>query len=379
MEASKRVLFGVHWVDELGDIRVTSSVPVLSGYHDRQRAVQTPGGTGGSYLWPLLGGDSWLSYLGITNQMGDFVGQKISLCYGRVVTAAVPRGWSAHAAKMQAQQPLWSRIRYKLREPFAEFVGVFILVLFGDGSVAQVILSDRKKGDYQSINWGWGLGVMLGVYCSGISGAHLNPAVTLANCIFRKFPWRKFPVYVIAQMLGGFLAAGIVYGNYRSAIDVSKEALVSVLWASKRPPRASSVPIVAPFVGCTLGGFLYDVLLYTGESPINTPWMGFDRLLRPTPEHLSSSITYDHREWKAGLPVRSAILKPLAGRLVVGWVTTNESRLLGFMGIVPAWFQYLPLPLRPKWVLVINEYRRQYWEELAEGGDEGDGGRERRK
>ncbi|EER38709.1 conserved hypothetical protein [Histoplasma capsulatum H143] len=57
---------------------------------------------------------------------------------------------------MQAQQPLWSRIRYKLREPFAEFVGVFILVLFGDGSVAQVILSNRKNGDYQSINWGWG-------------------------------------------------------------------------------------------------------------------------------------------------------------------------------------------------------------------------------
>lgn len=57
---------------------------------------------------------------------------------------------------MEAEQPLWYRIRYKLREPFAEFVGVFILVLFGDGSIAQVILSNRKNGDYQSINWGWG-------------------------------------------------------------------------------------------------------------------------------------------------------------------------------------------------------------------------------
>lgn len=85
----------------LADIRVTSSVPVLSGYHDRQRAVQTPGGTGGSYLWPLPGGDSWLSYLGITSQMGDFVGQKISLCYGRVVTAAVPRGWSVRFTRIK--------------------------------------------------------------------------------------------------------------------------------------------------------------------------------------------------------------------------------------------------------------------------------------
>ena len=61
---------------------------------------------------------------------------------------------------------------------------------------------------------------MLGVYVSGISGSHLNPAVTFANCIFRKFPWRKFPGYVLAQMLGAFCASGVVYANYKSAIDV---------------------------------------------------------------------------------------------------------------------------------------------------------------
>jgi aquaglyceroporin related protein len=60
---------------------------------------------------------------------------------------------------------------------------------------------------------------MLGVYASGISGAHINPAVTFANCVFRKFPWRKFPVYAIAQILGAMCGAAIVYGNYRSAID----------------------------------------------------------------------------------------------------------------------------------------------------------------
>ena len=45
--------------------------------------------------------------------------------------------------------------------------------MFGDGVVAQVVLSNNEKGDYQSISWGWGLGVMLGVYTAGISGAHL--------------------------------------------------------------------------------------------------------------------------------------------------------------------------------------------------------------
>lgn len=61
---------------------------------------------------------------------------------------------------------------------------------------------------------------MLGVYSSGISGAHINPAVTFANCVFRKFPWRKFFPYMIAQVLGAMCASAIVYGNYKSAIDV---------------------------------------------------------------------------------------------------------------------------------------------------------------
>ena len=51
---------------------------------------------------------------------------------------------------------LWSRIRRTLRDPFSEFFGVFILILFGDGVVAQVVLSGGTKGDYQSISWGWG-------------------------------------------------------------------------------------------------------------------------------------------------------------------------------------------------------------------------------
>lgn len=54
------------------------------------------------------------------------------------------------------RQLLWSRIRHHCREPFAEFFGTMIMILFGDGVVAQVILSNGQKGDYQSISWGWG-------------------------------------------------------------------------------------------------------------------------------------------------------------------------------------------------------------------------------
>ena len=65
----------------------------------------------------------------------------------------------------------------------------------------------------------WGLGVMLGLYVAGDSGAYLNPAITFCNCLYRQLPWRRFPVYFLAQMLGGFVGSGIVYANYISAID----------------------------------------------------------------------------------------------------------------------------------------------------------------
>lgn len=87
----------------------------------------------------------------------------------------------------------------------------------GDGGELSffILLSLRSDGTDLSSS----LGVMLGVYCSGYSGGHINPAVTFANCVFRKFPWKKFPIYTVAQVLGAMCASAVVYGNYISAID----------------------------------------------------------------------------------------------------------------------------------------------------------------
>lgn len=63
------------------------------------------------------------------------------------------------------------------------------------------------------------IGVMLGVYVAGDSGAYLNPAITFTNCLLRKLPWRRFPVYFLAQFLGGLVAAGIIYANYVNDIN----------------------------------------------------------------------------------------------------------------------------------------------------------------
>eukprot|EP00405_Crypthecodinium_cohnii_P035414 CAMPEP_0206531678 /NCGR_PEP_ID=MMETSP0325_2-20121206/3899_1 /ASSEMBLY_ACC=CAM_ASM_000347 /TAXON_ID=2866 /ORGANISM="Crypthecodinium cohnii, Strain Seligo" /LENGTH=146 /DNA_ID=CAMNT_0054027949 /DNA_START=349 /DNA_END=786 /DNA_ORIENTATION=+ len=97
-----------------------------------------------------------------------------------------------------------------LRECMAEFLGTFVLVLFGDGVVAQVVLGNGDGGSYLSINLCWGLGVVFGIHAAGgVSGAHLNPAVTTTLAVFRRIPFRKVPGYVCSQVLGAF-AAGLV-------------------------------------------------------------------------------------------------------------------------------------------------------------------------
>src|ERR671911_2259989 len=104
------------------------------------------------------------------------------------------------------------------REAAAEFFGTFILIAFGVGVVAQTVLSRGANGSFLAINIGWGLAVMLGVYAAGgVSGAHLNPAVTLALAVTRGFPWAKVPAYVVAQIAGAFAAAALVYVTYAEA------------------------------------------------------------------------------------------------------------------------------------------------------------------
>src|SRR2546421_985321 len=100
-----------------------------------------------------------------------------------------------------------------LGEMAAEFAGTMILILFGVGVVAQVVAAG--VGNHDSIAWAWGLGVTLGVYTAArVSGAHLNPAVTVALAVFKGFSWRKVLPYSLAQTLGAFVAALILRWNY---------------------------------------------------------------------------------------------------------------------------------------------------------------------
>ena len=110
-------------------------------------------------------------------------------------------------------------------EAIGEFLGTMVLVLFGDGCVASFLLFTNLNGSTPFANtwpvviFGWGFAVMLGIYVTGaISGAHLNPAVTLGFAVTKRFPWSKVGPYMLAQLLGAFVAAGILYFVYRGAL-----------------------------------------------------------------------------------------------------------------------------------------------------------------
>jgi glycerol uptake facilitator protein len=119
-----------------------------------------------------------------------------------------------------------------LAELAAEFFGTLILLLIGNGAVAMVVLfghgipGEVVNGGFTNINFAFGIGVTMGCYVAGrVSGAHLNPAVTLAVAMFRGFSWVKVIPYWIAQTLGAFTAAAIVYWNYRPQFHVADPGL----------------------------------------------------------------------------------------------------------------------------------------------------------
>lgn len=109
----------------------------------------------------------------------------------------------------------------------AEFVGTAILILFGNGVVANVVLSKSKgqNGGWIVITVGWGLAVALGVYAVGrISGAHLNPAVTLGLASIGAFDWAHVPGYIASQMAGAFTGSVLVYLTYYAHWEETEDA-----------------------------------------------------------------------------------------------------------------------------------------------------------
>ena len=99
-----------------------------------------------------------------------------------------------------------------------EFLGTFLLVFFGCGSVATAVLTGAQVGIFQ-VAIVWGLGIATAIYLTAsLSGAHLNPAVTIALAACGRFPFRNVAKYLVAQFAGAFVASAAVYFLYRGSL-----------------------------------------------------------------------------------------------------------------------------------------------------------------
>ena len=151
----------------------------------------------------------------------------------------------------------------------AEVVGTMILIVFGDGVVANVVLG-RTKGNSSGwivITTGWALGVTIAVYSVvSVSGAHLNPAVTIGLAAIGKFPWASVPGYIAAQIVGGFLGGVIVWLTYlphwAATEDVSAKLAVFCTGPAIRRPAAN-------ILSETLATFMLVLGLLAVLSPAN--------------------------------------------------------------------------------------------------------------
>jgi glycerol uptake facilitator protein len=164
-----------------------------------------------------------------------------------------------------------------LGELSAEFAGTMILILFGNAVVAQVVTasSDSPLGDHDSIAWAWGLGVTLGVYVAGrISGAHINPAVTIALAAYQGFAWKKVAPYILAQTLGAFVAALIVrvtYSDLISKVDPDHTIATQGIFSTLPGNGGDGVSIPTAFLDQVVGTAILVFVIFALVNARNNP------------------------------------------------------------------------------------------------------------
>ncbi|MBO9572493.1 MAG: aquaporin family protein, partial [Chitinophagaceae bacterium] len=164
----------------------------------------------------------------------------------------------------------------------AEFIGTMFLILLGSGVVANVVLQGTKGNNsgWMVITTGWALAVFVGVVIAGpYSGAHLNPAVSLALAIAGKFAWAKVGVYIIAQLLGAFVGACITWLVYRDHFNNTADAKMKFAVFSTTPAIHNPVfnllsEIVGTFVLIFVVFYFTDAEIREPKTPIGLGSLG---------------------------------------------------------------------------------------------------------
>ncbi|KAM5162475.1 aquaporin-10 [Callospermophilus lateralis] len=144
------------------------------------------------------------------------------------------------------------------RQCLAEFLGVFVLMLLTQGAVAQAVTSGETKGNFFTMFLAGSLAVTIAIYVAGnVSGAHLNPAFSLAMCLLGRFPWSKLPIYCFVQLLSAFCASGATYVLYYDALQNYTGGNLTVTGPKETASIFATYP--APYLSLN-NGFLDQVL-----------------------------------------------------------------------------------------------------------------------
>ncbi|KAH9398750.1 Aquaporin-7 [Tyrophagus putrescentiae] len=147
-----------------------------------------------------------------------------------------------------------------IKEFIAEFIGTAILMIFGISGCATNLLSHTNSIIVAGLSYAFGAAAA-SFFAGPISGAHINPAISFAFCVIRKTPWYKFPIYMVAQYLGSFVASAIAYGLYFESmkaydIDLHQNITHSV--------STASIFITLPATHITIGPAIADQVVSTG-------------------------------------------------------------------------------------------------------------------
>lgn len=156
-----------------------------------------------------------------------------------------------------------------MNEIVAEFIGTFLLILLGNGVVANVVLKDTKghNGGWIVISLGWGLGVFVGVAVAGpVSGAHINPAVSVGLATAGLFPWVRVIPFILAQMLGAMAGAFTVWLFYRQHFNRTTDPASQLGCFSTGPAiRKTGSNFISELIGTFV---LIFVILYIAEPSL---------------------------------------------------------------------------------------------------------------
>ncbi|KAK7705919.1 hypothetical protein SLS64_007871 [Diaporthe eres] len=172
----------------------------------------------------------------------------------------------------------WARFRAKYPELMAEFLCTAMSVFLGVAGTLSVNLSKNQAsqyGTYETLCWAWGLAFMFGIYLGGgVSGAHMNPAISISLTVYRGFPWKRCVAYVVVQVIGAFAGGILAFGLYYDAIMEVDPMMAETYTSWFAVPQPWVSPATAFFSEFLSGAVIMVAVLSLGDDQNNPPGAG---------------------------------------------------------------------------------------------------------